>query len=291
VFACYGFWRLCRRPSADLRERRFERFLFCWFFVGLTIFAISPHQRGDLLWPIMPAGALIAGRELARLTGNWRPRLAAIALAAVIVIGLSGFCIYYFHLVPRRQSIQRNIALKALASDLEHIAGREFPLTHVDSPMTLQTYLNTLRPRVTPARAAALLRAPEPAFVAVTNVARLESERTPDDPPWFTLLPADAQANTSRVWIVSNRPALETDDFGLCFGPVYVRAHGFRLLEANDRAFRFHASGPVGELMVSNEDDRSRRIRLEVNREGRRTVHERLLAPGETWQTPAAASE
>src|SRR6266481_3078479 len=64
LLAYYGLWRVWRRPAQEALERRFERFLFCWFVPGLALFSLAPHQRGDLLWPLMPAGALIAGREL-----------------------------------------------------------------------------------------------------------------------------------------------------------------------------------------------------------------------------------
>lgn len=72
LLAYYGMWRFWRRPAAADDERRFERFLVCWFGVGLLLFSLAPHQRADLLWPLMPAAALIAGRELARLTRTSR---------------------------------------------------------------------------------------------------------------------------------------------------------------------------------------------------------------------------
>lgn len=152
LFAYYGLWRLVRRPALEVRERRFERFLFCWFAAGLCIFSLSPHQRGDLLWPIMPAGALIAGRELARLTQTWTQARVNRLVAAIIVVAVSGFGLYYFTGRLGERSVLETVALKKLACSLEPAGGREFPLTHVDDPMALQFYLNSWRPGVSRTR-------------------------------------------------------------------------------------------------------------------------------------------
>lgn len=69
VLACVGFWRVSRRPSSAATQRRFERFLFCWFFVGLFVFSCTPHQCYDLLWPLIPAAALLENTILV-VTGD-----------------------------------------------------------------------------------------------------------------------------------------------------------------------------------------------------------------------------
>jgi hypothetical protein len=144
----FGLWRLCRRPAADPEERRLERFLFCWFAVGMLIFCIAPHQRADLLWPIMPAGALIAGRELHRLGLRIAPRRFYASLTIAVLLGLAGFGVYHFGVQARQPVVRRTVALKQLAQEIESRAGRDLPLVFVDTPMTLQVYLHTLQPSV-----------------------------------------------------------------------------------------------------------------------------------------------
>jgi 4-amino-4-deoxy-L-arabinose transferase-like glycosyltransferase len=88
LLAYYALWRIYKHPSLDAVERHFERFLFCWFLVGLLLFSLAPHQRADLLWPIMPAGALVAGRELARLVSHLKPATVKVIQTALVLIGV-----------------------------------------------------------------------------------------------------------------------------------------------------------------------------------------------------------
>jgi 4-amino-4-deoxy-L-arabinose transferase-like glycosyltransferase len=208
LFAYLGLWRLCKWPAMNDEERRLERFLFCWFVTGLLIFSLAPHQRADLLWPIMPAAALIAGRELARLTQKLSLRAAYASLCLVIAIGVAGFAVYYCGPRARNTLIQQTIALKKLAYEVERHGGRDFPLQHVDDPMAFQFYLDSLRAPISFERAAELLRGPEPAFIAVNNLAKLEAARKTNDPPLFKLLPAGEDSVKCPTHIVGNRPEL-----------------------------------------------------------------------------------
>src|SRR6185503_6827461 len=71
VVAAVAFWRVWRRPAPEDEARRLERFLSCWFFLGLLLFCIAAHQRTRLIYPLLPAAALLAGRELARWVQFW----------------------------------------------------------------------------------------------------------------------------------------------------------------------------------------------------------------------------
>ena len=127
LLAYYGLWRIWRSPDPEAGLRRFERFLFCWFGFGLFVFSMAPHQRADLLWPLMPAGALIAGRELERLTQSLRPTLFYPCFAALLAVAMGGFALYY--LGPRGHTtiIQQTVSLKMLAGELERRGGKSSP--------------------------------------------------------------------------------------------------------------------------------------------------------------------
>jgi hypothetical protein len=156
--------------------------------------------------------------------------------------------------------------------------------------MTLQFYLNSWRPRVSPERAAQLLRGAEPAFVAVNDWNQLQLARKPDDPPWFTLLSDPANSNNCPARIVANRPDLNiADHCAFCFGPVFVRAHGARLLSATELELRFTASGSAGEIIIANESAEARKVRVCVIADGRRLVQECVLAGNETRSIPVGA--
>jgi hypothetical protein len=277
--------------------RRFERFLFCWFLFGLILFSLASHQRGDLLWPIMPAGALLAGRELDRLSRR-AARIFDVAIATVVVVMMGGFVYYYFGPHARSSIVRQTVWLKDVVASLERYGGSEFPLTHLDSPMGLQIYLNTWRPRVTAERAAALLRGPDPAFIAVNDFKKLEGVRKPEDPPIYTVVPSpDSKSHPllrqeryggQAVRIVSNRQELElTNSSAFGFGDLTIRASGARLVDASEKEFVFEKErGGSAEIMIVNEGSEPRPVRLRILGEGPpHHRQERILTGHEIWRT------
>jgi 4-amino-4-deoxy-L-arabinose transferase-like glycosyltransferase len=215
VLAYIGLWCVWRKPAARTEERRFERFLFCWFLVGLFFFCMAPHQRADLLWPIMPAGALLAGRELKR----FRARLASKQLkfgkafdfgfGILVALMFAGYTFQYLGPQARTTLVRQTKALQSLAEQLAREPGADFPIAHTDDPMALQIYLNTWRPRISFEQAAELLRGSQPAFVAVGDIRKLEDLRKADDPPLHTLTPAKIDGINCPARIVGNRPKFE----------------------------------------------------------------------------------
>jgi 4-amino-4-deoxy-L-arabinose transferase-like glycosyltransferase len=291
LFAYWGFWRVWKKPAANTTERRFERFLFCWFFAGLFIFCIAPQQRGDHLWPIMPAGALLAGRELSRLTARFRPVFVPAGIVVLVILYMAGFTFYYFGPHTHLLTVEQTVALKQLARQAENEFGPEFPLTHVDDRMTFQIYLNTLRPTVTGERAAALLRGPEAALVAVDDLKKLEAARQPGDPPLFVLLPRPGTLSQSPTRIVANRPQWSgTDPFAFCFGSLLVRASGAQLLGATEREFCFKAGPGSGQINITNESSQPRTVRLRLVGRGNPFEQEHKLGGNESWQVDCAAA-
>lgn len=207
LFACLGFWRVCWKPAVTSAERRFERFLFCWFFVGLVPFSLAASQRADHLFPLMPAAALLGGRELARLLER-KTRGWIIATAApVLVISLGLIAVYYNVVRRKQQDIVRTVGMSRLAGEVRAQGGKDFPLVYVDAPFALQFYLNTMEPAVSMERATELLRGSPPAFAAVRDFPALQKQ----------LGPAAAGVHEVARWpdageafvrIIGNRPRL-----------------------------------------------------------------------------------
>ena len=125
-------------------------------------------------------------------------------------LALALFAFYYFDLCAARPLVRQTVALEKLAREIQRLGGDDFPLAHVDDPMTLQIFLNTLRPRITFEEAAGLLRGPGRVFVAVDDVPRLEAARSPGDPPVYFLLPESGRACSGPTHILSNRPDLQS---------------------------------------------------------------------------------
>lgn len=81
--------RVVRRPDADPSRRALERFLTSWLVIGLLLFSVIGHKRADLIAPLLPAAALLVGREIAERTGAWTRgrRLTAAAVTSAILVG------------------------------------------------------------------------------------------------------------------------------------------------------------------------------------------------------------
>ncbi len=209
LLAGIAFWRVWKRPAEDADERRFERFLFCWFFFGLALFSIAAHQRGRLIFPLFPAAALLAGRELAWWLRNWStPRLLKVtgAFASVVL----GFLLFYHHvLLAGSTRVQATLGMRTVADHVRETLGEKFPLVHVDTPFALQFWLNTARPLDSFEKAAALLQGKEPVVVAVSDFRKLESRWATNQPVLHELARWPSNG-TTQVRVVSNRPFAQT---------------------------------------------------------------------------------
>lgn len=205
AFALIAFWRVWKRPSENTDERRFERFLFCWFFAGLVLFSIAAHQRGRLVFPLFPAAALLAARELAWWLRGWStPRL--FKTAAVFAACVLAFLVLYHHVLQGRSTrVQATLGMRDVAAQVRGTLGEQFPLVHVETPFALQFWLNTAHRLVKPERAADLLRGAEPVVVAVGDFPELENFLSTNRPVLHELARWPAKEPT-LVRVISNRP-------------------------------------------------------------------------------------
>jgi hypothetical protein len=204
-----------------------------------------------------------------------------VATAGVVLLALAG---YYFGSRAKGRLVRETVDLKAAAQALRAQVGAEFPLTHVDAPMTLQFYLNTMRPRISYARAAELLRGPETAFVAVSDMVRMQAAWKGGELHEAFRHPV----GSGVLRILSNQPQLKAGaKTALCFGPIFVQLHNSLLVQATDKEFRFSASHEPGEIALTNESAQPRKVRVRVI--GGDQVQERVLQPNECWRVPSPA--
>ncbi|HUJ10131.1 MAG TPA: glycosyltransferase family 39 protein [Verrucomicrobiae bacterium] len=282
LIACLGFWRVMRRPAVDPQERRFERFLLCWFLVGLVIFSMSPHQRGDLLWPLIPPAAWLGGREIARWLSGVKPAVIIPGTLAVtlglVVVGI----LYYRQAAQTNVYYKRTQGMQQLAATIRDRVGEQFPLTHVDDPFALQFDLGTMRQAVSTERAAELLRGNSAAFVVVGDWSKLKKLLGTAATSVHELAgwPASEQP---FVRIVSNHPRLEwTSDMVAAWGTLRLEIEKSRLTYATETEFSLRSEDPHGAVAVTNESEMPRRVRARITGNGWTASGERLLAKGET---------
>ncbi|MCI0353006.1 MAG: hypothetical protein L0Z53_26595, partial [Acidobacteriales bacterium] len=202
LVAFVAFWRILRQPSAEPELRRFERFLFCWIAAGLTIFSLSGHHRDRLIFPLFPAAALLAGRELARWAASWPLRRLYRVSTAAAVIGLGGIFIYHHSILGTHRDVQRSVAMRDMAAHLQHEMPAESFLC-VDTPFALAHYLRGKARHVSLDEAARLLGSTDRTVVGVRNLGALRDRMKGITLHEVTRWPPQGEA---YVTVVSNSP-------------------------------------------------------------------------------------
>lgn len=213
-----ALWRVFTRPATDDRERRFERYLTCFFLGGLALFALSPHQRHVHQLPLMLAPALLAGREAARWIGERRWSMPAVvaALAVMMIAALLGFNAAR----ARDEKVWETRQTQAMAERAVERFGTLYAVTIIDPPLAMQFHAGTFQRRVAFADAAAQLNAGTPMIVATRRVEKLNellpSAATPlreidawpheSDERWLRLLTNTADADGERAAVAAALP-------------------------------------------------------------------------------------
>ena len=288
LFTLAGLWRAWKSPNERHIVRRVERFLSCYFIFGLVIFSLSPHQRADHLLPLIPAAALLAGREIERwVAGLPIERLTRIIYtAAGIWLGL--IAIYSGLFLMNSSAVKKTRSLENLAKQVRQQVGSEFPLTHLDDHYTLQFYLNTMRPQVSLDQAAKLLSDPDhAAFVATRKGGELRAKLSGNAHPLFTVAQWPP-AGTPEVQILSNHPRLEyTQQMGVALGPYQLKLDGVHLQKTRRNHFYFWAKRPYGSITITNHSQTEQFVHLHLlNTAADETISRGTLKAGQSWTIP-----
>ncbi len=282
LFGVLGLYRIVAMPAADDETRRFERFLWCWFVGGLVIFSVSPHNQARLMYPMIPPLALIAGRELDRVARYLSPKMLRTAVAIVCVVALGAFTIRYRYYERWNPQVRETLAIHGLVATVLAHVGEEFPLTFTaDTPFAVQLSLQTMRPTVTIAEAASLLRGDAAAFVVVRNLAALRRALGADASRLHALVQAGG-TDVPATYVVGNRPTLAwTDPLATRIGALEVRLTGAVLGPAwkGTLALRSRTRADAGVADIVNASNEAQRVQVRL---GARS-ETRTLGVDETW--------
>jgi len=287
LLTCVGIWRAVWRPASEPGERRFERFVWCWLMLSLLMFTLAPHVRPELGMPLVAPAALLAGRELYRLTSRWRRR--AVIVCAVVVVNVGAVMVFGAHLLALQEmpATKQARGLEVLATSLKSQVGDGFPFTYVDRTFGLQFFLGTMRQAVAPEQVARLLSGPTPAYVVVRKRDRLLARLgpLPGDLHALARWPAEGEA---YVTVISNHSKLEwTEQMAFGVGPLIAHTDKLQLKGAHNDGFWFSAESNTGSVRVTNENHSPRRLFVRVTGPGFDSRVERTLAAGETWTVSA----
>ena len=277
-------YRALTRPAEDLAERRFERFILIWLTVDLLIFSMAAHHRARLIYPVVPAAALLAGRELGRWTVRLNARTLLRASAALglalLAVSIVGAC-----LPGRRgQGETESLAARDLARALQGLGPGEFPLTYVDGWKPLQIWRNTRRVITPVEQGAEILRGDEAAFVVVSRSHPALGQALGGHPA--AVLFRWPPTGKARVQIVSNHPRLEWPDRTvIVLDGLRVQMEAAHLLRTAGDELIFLAGRTGAAVSLTNRSPASRNVRLRFTRPGSDDlVAEQRLASGASWR-------
>ena len=283
IAAVAGAIRAVARPAADTEARAFERFALLWLVVGVLIFSVAAHHRDRLIYPVVPAAALLAGLELDR----WTRRLPAAHLlrgAAALGVLLLALVALHPHLAGLPREERATVDARALARKLEGPGPGRFPLTYVDPGGPLQVWLGTRRTVVSAERAVRLLSGPVPAFVVA-------------EPGSWADRSLGGVGSEIAHWprtghregrIVSNHRGLEWPErAALLLGDVRIEMVRARLLREARGEVVFRVE-PGGSVVVVNESAAAVPARVRLVRDGSPDlVAARPIEPGAAWRVGA----
>ena len=205
LFAAYALWRVVRRPAADAAERRFERFLFCWIVGGIILFSLASHHRGDLLLPLWPAAALLAGREMAavssRIGGRWT--VAVLTGLSLVFLGAAGWT-YYLKAEQQSEEVRYTMTAVRAARALAASGLDVKQMHHLDTPATLQLELGTFRTWIVEAEALRLAGGEAPVLLAVESPKDFPRLFGADGPPLREVFRWPATGDKPAVFVFAN---------------------------------------------------------------------------------------
>ncbi|MFP4581472.1 MAG: ArnT family glycosyltransferase [Candidatus Sumerlaeia bacterium] len=277
---CAAIWLLIKKPSNEGGVRCFERFLTAYLIFGFLILSVGSHKRADLMFPLLPAAGLLAGRFLAHFMALGERRILP-AISAVTLLFIVGLGAYSHIIRARDEKVILTQEAIALAEDIEEKVGSAFPLTHLDTPYAIQFFLRTMRPQISFDQARELLTGEAAAFVFVKKAWRFQ-DRTGLQIADLHVLEKRLESEEEPWHIVSNHPRLEyAPHVATILHGLRVDLYDAKILRAYEEDFIVELTQPAGEIAFRNISKETRRFQLTIRNDGDTKKQKIILAPGE----------
>lgn len=203
ILAFMGFWKIWKRPSQDLCIRSAERFLICYFFFGLLLFSLASHQRSDLIFPLLPAASMVAGKVLSEHFQIRNKKSLFFRTATAVCVVFIVVAVYSFVFKSQDKNVQMTSRLKDAAKQLDMILDPRVRIEYLNMYYTLQFYRNTLQPLITLEESVRLMASPEPIYIVTRPLAKENIKQYLGDIPYHVVL------QTKDVMVVSNNPSAQ----------------------------------------------------------------------------------
>ncbi len=203
MFALIGLVRTVRSPAHEEERRRLERFLWMWLVGGLTIFAIAPHQRADLLAPLWFPMAMLGGREVDRLLRGVNTSRQWLAMGVLGVSLIGGSYAYRHFLVTDDQLLIAERDLREAAAEWASGGFAAEQMLHTTDHAMFRLYLGRYRFSMEFEEAVEVLASGEARLVAVsTGREDLERMLAEAGMSWELVAFYDAITERHKIWIL-----------------------------------------------------------------------------------------
>ena len=198
---------ICKAPSRHDNARRFERFCIMALFGAIFMFGFAGHKRPDHLFPLLPFGALLAGRALAWLTD--RKSLVLRYAPCVITVVVVAYTAVYYTVIergePKLKTMEQLYDLAMTAKD-----NNAAPLVYMSDPYygappyAMQYFLGDMTYEVTSSSIVRMLNSKTPVLAAIRS------------PKIQLPLLRDAMTTPSRLHVLAQTKPGDADDDDVC---------------------------------------------------------------------------
>ena len=140
--------------------------------------------RGDLLLPLWPAAALLAGREMSLLLERIGRAWSGAVLAGLTFFFLGAtWWTYHARTEGKSEEVRYTVAAERAALALAASGLDARSIHHLDTPVTLQLGLGTFNIWIKEQEALRLASGPEPVLLAVETPGQFPRLFSPQGPP------------------------------------------------------------------------------------------------------------
>lgn len=209
LIAFCSFIQILKKRKITYPGDLMDRYLLCYFLFGIIIFSVPPHQRPDHLFPLIPATALLAGKQLqtfftqrTRSTHN-----LFLFLIFVPLLFIAGTIAYTYTSRVNDRNIQRTRQIKIYAQQFLEQVGPSFPFIYHKTRYGIQFHLNSMSPLVSAKEAALVLNSEYAAFVLTTEQESIKKAVKESVELYFFEYPSPFDLEDYIV--ISNRPELQ----------------------------------------------------------------------------------
>ncbi len=256
------FWNPGRnlfKTFGGRETERGKRYIIAFIIVGLFFLMTASHKRGDLVFPLLPAMAILEGHILSRLSlkmGSRKPILTAILILFTALILLGYVIMELTFIRPRHKIVALGLANKAYTEKIERTMGRFPPLSFRKAP-NLEFRLGVTMRNLTHRQVVDLLSANEKVLILTQHVSELLSS-LPRGLKTYRMM-EDPKLSYA---IISNKPGLFPDKcMVVATGEWELKSHGAFIRRVRGSTAWIDPD-PGGSIYLKNLKSRGISIRL-----------------------------